>query len=458
MKNTLLPKKMKRCSWGRYPSAEQSIYAPAWAPQLTDPFFLNQFKDPNSAINSGLKSTVLPYGNGRSYGDVCLNSSGVMLDISHLDNVISFDAERGVITAEAGITLRQILKIIVPHGWFLPVTPGTSWVTLGGAIANDVHGKNHHRAGTFGNHIESLELLRLGTTSTVSPTINAELFQATVAGLGLTGIILSATLKLIPIANHRIEGESIRFESLEEFFELSSASDAEFEYTVAWLDCLWSKGVRGHFMRGNHASKSNLPTLKPWSPRWELATVPCDVPGIFVKPWTMHCFNFAYYNKQRAKVAKINQSFEPFFYPLDIVSNWNKLYGANGFFQFQCVVPHAAGEPGIRAVIEAARLSGAGSFLAVLKEFGSAVSSPGMLSFPRPGYTLCLDFANQGAETIKLMQRLEQIVIKNGGALYAAKDALMSAESFASSYPRAAEFASYIEPGFSSDFWKRVYK
>lgn len=444
------------CSWGRYPKASQSIRKVAWRDQM------------HSAITLAKASGgSLAYGNGRSYGDVCLNSSGELIDVSAIDRVIEFDREHGIIKAEAGITLRQILEIIVPAGWFLPVTPGTSWVTLGGAIANDVHGKNHHRAGTFGCHVVSLDLLRSGVIETISSTSDSasggsNLFNATIAGLGLTGLIASATLKLIPISSHRILGECVRFESLDEFFELSRNSDAGFAYTVAWLDCLWAGGVRGHFMRGNHAQGAAAPSVASvdrsitgWTPRWELLAVPIDVPNLFVKPWTMHSFNFAYYNRQRAKSANISQSFEPFFYPLDVVSGWNKLYGSKGFFQFQCAVPHADGEPGIRNVIDCARKSGAGSFLAVLKEFGS-IPSPGILSFPRPGYTLCLDFANQGAETIALMQRLEAITMEHGGALYPAKDALMSAKTFQKSFPRLNEFTQFIEPGFTSDFWQRV--
>ncbi len=444
------------CSWGRYPKSQQYIRKVSWRDQLSDAVSL--------AKDSG---GALAYGRGRSYGDACLNSTGELVDVSSVDRVISFDRERGILTAEAGITLRQILEVIVPAGWFLPVTPGTSWVTLGGAIANDVHGKNHHGAGTFGCHVLGIELLRAGQIETVSRNTSStstqpSLFNATIAGLGLTGIITTATIQLLPISSHRIVGESIRFESLDEFLELSSSSDTEFAYTVAWLDCLWSGGVRGHFMRGNHEECVPNPDtgesrrkITDWTPKWELLGVPLDVPNIFVKPWTMHCFNFAYYNRQRAQSVSIHQAFESFFYPLDAVSGWNKLYGARGFFQFQCVVPHAAGEPGIRAVIDCARKSGAGSFLAVLKEFGG-IPSPGMLSFPRSGYTLCLDFANQGAETIALMQRLEAITMEHGGALYPAKDALMSAAAFKKSFPRLDEFAKFIEPGFTSDFWRRV--
>jgi FAD/FMN-containing dehydrogenase len=428
-------------SWGRYPQTLQRIETVSWRDQLLRPGVLT----PGS----------LPYGRGRSYGDVCLNGGGKLLDLSGLERVVFFDPQRGVLRAEGGITLRRILEIIVPLGWFLPVTPGTSLVTLGGAIANDVHGKNHHRAGTFGRHVLGIELLRPEGLLNISPSSDADLFNATIGGIGLTGIILSATIQLIPISTAGILGESIKFESLDEFFSISSESDKGFEYTVAWLDCLWSGGFRGHFMRGNHRTERAWQDAQPWSPRWELAGVPVNVPSRFVKSFGMKCFNFAYYNKQRARVTQIDQSFEPFFYPLDVVGGWNKLYGAAGFFQFQCVVPHAPGEVGIRAVLELARSSGAGSFLAVLKEFGE-ITSPGLLSFPRPGFTLCLDFANRGDSTVKLMRKLERVVVEHGGALYPAKDALMSPEAFAAGFPRLNEFKRFVAAGFSSEFWRRV--
>ncbi len=396
---------------------------------------------------------MLPYGYGRSYGDSCLNNGGVLLDITGLRRFLAFDEKNGLIRCEAGVTLADILEVIVPRGWFLPVTPGTKYVSVGGAIANDVHGKNHHRAGTFGRHVTQFELLRSdGERLICSPRQNRELFAATIGGLGLTGLILWAEFNLREIPGPFIAEDQIQFSSIDEFFDVSASSDETYEYTMSWIDCLSSKG-RGVFMRGNHAPLKPYPgervSPKPW------LRVPFDLPSFVLNHYSMKAFNTAiYYRQIRKRVRKI-VPYNPFFYPLDMIHDWNRMYGPRGFFQYQCVVRYDDGHRAIKEILHQIQRSGEGSFLAVLKTFGD-VQSPGMLSFPRPGVTLALDFPNRGESTLKLFETLDQIVQENCGAVYPAKDARMSAQHFQMAYPRWREFSKYVDPKFSSTFWRRV--
>lgn len=430
-------------SWGRYPPARQSILQLRWASDAL----------PLPATGG---VTLLPYGQGRSYGDSCLNDGGTLLLTQGLDRFIHFDRDGGLLRCEAGVTLAEILRLIIPQGWFLPVTPGTQFVSVGGAIANDVHGKNHHRAGTFGCHVTRFELLRSdGRRLVCSPQENAEWFAATVGGLGLTGLITWAEIRLRPIANPFIATETIRFANLDEFFELSAAAEADYEYTVAWLDCLASgrRFGRGLFMRGNHAAQqlSGLPPVSKPKNR----PFPFDAPNWMLNNLSIRAFNLAYYHRQRSKTASSLSHFAPFFYPLDAILAWNRIYGRRGFLQYQCVVPDDSGHTVIRSILEKIVASGQGSFLSVLKTFGD-VPSPGLLSFPRKGVTLALDFPMRGAGTLELLNELDVIVRQAGGAVYPAKDARMSPESFQAYYPRWQEFSQYIDPEFSSSFWRRV--
>ena len=432
---------MDYASWGRYPKATPAaVYRAHWT---------------DEDLPSGSHS-LLPYGNGRSYGDSCLNDGGALLDMRGLDRVLNFDRSMGTLRCEAGVLLADILSLVVPMGWFLPVTPGTRFVTVGGAIANDVHGKNHHRTGTFGQHILCLALRRSDQGIVLcSPTGNAELFHATVGGLGLTGAILWADIRLRPIANSAVDSESIQFASLEAFFDLSEESDRDYEYTVAWIDCL-ARGKslgRGLFMRGNHAA----PQKRPPSPPRKTHTFPIEPPFPLVNAWSLRVFNSLYYRKQMARMQRAITHYEPFFYPLDGILHWNRMYGHQGFFQYQCVVPSDSAKESIRALLETIATAKSGSFLAVLKVFGDR-RSPGLLSFPRPGATLALDFPNQGQRTLDLLDNLDKIVASSGGAVYPAKDARMSGKHFRQYYPRWEEFQLHIDPCFSSSFWRRVMR
>ena len=429
-------------SWGRYPEVEPAQVIPIyWQDELPD---LASFEQP-----------VLPYAYGRSYGDSCLNEGGVVLDVSHLRRFLAFDEQEGVLRCEAGVSLAEILELIVPRGWFLPVTPGTKYISVGGAIANDIHGKNHHKAGTFGCHVTRFELLRSdGEHLICSPTENHELFCATIGGLGLTGVILWAEFRLKPIANPFMQIDRIRFASLDVFMELSAESDQNYEYTVSWVDCLigGKEACRGIFMRGNHDQSAAYRARQ--GGKLSLA-VPFDLPSQVLNTFTVKTFNALYYRSQVSSEVHKVVHYDPFFYPLDSIKDWNRLYGRRGFLQYQCVVPFAAGSNAMREILERIRRSGQGSFLTVLKQFGD-VPSPGLLSFPRPGLTLALDFAYHGKETLQLLDDLDTIVRGSGGAVYPAKDARMSAQSFQAYFPRWREFAQYIDPKFSSSFWRRV--
>jgi len=430
-------------SWGRYPKVGQQHVIPVYSR--------------DEAVDlSQIEGTVLAYGCGRSYGDSCLNDGGTLLDITPLNHFISFDEASGLLRCEAGVTLADILNVMVPRGWFLPTTPGTKFITVGGAIANDVHGKNHHKGGTFGCHVTRFELLRSnGERLICSPDENADLFSATIGGLGLTGLILWAEFRLRRVPGPYIAKEQIRFGCIDEFFEISADSDERFEYTMAWVDCLATgKHLgRGLFMRGNHTWPRSIPR-KSAQPR-SLITVPVQLPSFVLNMATVRAFNALLYRSQLSKQTHQIVSYDPFFYPLDAILEWHRLYGSPGFLQYQFVVPYAHDRTTIKDILKQISQSGVLSFLAVLKVFGD-VPSPGMLSFPRPGVTLALDFPFRGRRTLEFLNRLDQIVQAHGGALYPAKDARMSAEGFQAFYPRWREFTSYIDPKFSSSFWRRV--
>lgn len=396
--------------------------------------------------------TALPYGNGRSYGDSCLNAGAALIPTRGLDRFIAMDDANGIVTCEAGTLLDEILHLAVPAGWFVPVTPGTRFVTLGGAIANDVHGKNHHGAGTLGRHIVRLELLRSdGQRLICSPTENAEWFNATVGGLGLTGVITWAALQLRRIPGPLMQVETIRFGNLDEYLQLQSESDRDFEYTVAWVDCL-GKGRalgRGILQRATHAAAEKV--LKQAQPRG--LDVPLAPPFSLVNAASLRIFNTLYYHLPRARHG--TQRLESFFYPLDGITNWNRLYGPHGLYQYQCVVPGDAARDATAALLDTIARSGQGSFLAVLKVFGP-LPSPGLLSFPREGITLALDFPNRAARLERLFVELDAIVSDAGGRLYPAKDGRMPAKLFRAGFPAWREFTRYIDPRCSSSFWRRV--
>lgn len=397
-----------------------------------------------------LPAPGLAYGNGRSYGDVCLNPGGSLWMTRGLDRLIEFDEESGLLRCEAGVTLGEILAFAVPRGWFLPVSPGTQFTTLGGAIANDVHGKNHHRMGTFGRHVTRLRLHRSDGTLECGPEERADWFAATVGGLGLTGVVSEASLRLRRIESAWMDVETIPFETLDDFFALAQASEAEWAYTVAWVDCVNRGAVRGLFYRANHAAAAPQAAYRP-----RRLAMPFTPPFSLVNRASLKLFNLAYYRLGRRKAGRALQHYEPYFYPLDHVRHWNRMYGPRGFFQHQSVVPPADAARVTAAMLAAIAASGTGSFLAVLKTFGD-VPSPGLLSFPMKGTTLALDFPNAGESTRRLLDRLDALVAEARGRIYPAKDARMSRALFESGYPSLRAFLPYRDPMISSSLSRRL--
>jgi FAD/FMN-containing dehydrogenase len=429
-------------SWGRYPKCHQQVVKMLWRHEPL----------PQEGYEG---KTFLPFGNGRSYGDVCLNDGGVLIDTRSLNRFIHFDSREGILRCEAGILLSEILGLIVPQGWFLPVTPGTQFVTIGGAIANDVHGKNHHQVGTFGCHVLSFELLRSdGNRRMCSPHNNSAWYHATIGGLGLTGVITWAEFQLKKIKNPCIIQESIQYPNLKTFFELSEESSQEFEYTVAWVDCL-AKGNqigKGIFIRGNHDESTLQKSCRLAS---RMFTVPLDPPFSLINRWSLAMFNKCYYHQHRPRHQYSIKHYVPFFYPLDTIQQWNRIYGPAGFLQYQCLIPPGPGRDGIREILARIGAEGVGSFLAVLKIFGDK-RSPGLLSFPKPGVTLALDFPNHGRKTFKLLDTLDEVVRAAGGSVYPAKDARMHSKYFQQYFPEWKRLIPFIDEKFSSSFWRRV--
>jgi len=398
-------------------------------------------------------SSMLAVGNRRSYGDVCVNDTGTSIDVTGLNRFIAFDKKTGLLRCEAGVTLWDIAQIIVPCGWFLPVSPGTGFVTVGGAVANDVHGKNHHVAGSFGCFVKQLELQRSdGEVLVCNAKNNTALFSATIGGLGLTGLITWVEFQLKSITHTLMDVESIPYTNYKEFLSLSETSEQSHEYCVSWINCLDTSGG-GVFFRSNHGNEGELNVSLEQSVRQVPAIVGAGFP--LVNRLSLKGFNYLYLRAHRDN-RKYLETIRKFFYPLDSIGNWNRIYGRRGFYQFQCVVPFENASV-LKTMLLKLTQGKQGSFLSVLKTMGS-VSSPAMLSFCRPGVTLALDFPNRGNRTISLLKTLEQIVVEADGAIYPAKDAVMDASTFEASYPQLSQFDRYVDPAFSSGFWRRVYR
>lgn len=435
-------------SWGGTVAGEHFVFRP------------RTIVEARAALAAAGGGPLLAYGNGRSYGDVALNPGGTLVDCRGLDRFIDFDRQSGVLTCESGVRLADILAVLGHSdadgsGWLPPVSPGTRFVTVGGVIANDVHGKNHHREGCFGNHVLGLELaLGDGSVISCSPHSNPGLFAATIGGLGLTGLILSARLQLRRVDGTAVEAEDIRFGRLADFFALADESEAGWEYTAAWIDCLATGDAlgRGIFSRARH--QPGIAALPPASAPH--IAIPLALPVSPLNRLTLRAFNTAYFHKlgRRGRRHWVG-SYERVLYPLDAIGDWNRLYGVRGFFQFQCVVPHAVAREAVGELLGRIATSGQGSMLAVLKTFGDK-PSPGMLSFPIPGATLALDFPDRGTPTRQLLGDLEAVVAAAGGRIYPAKDSLMTADTFRRGYPRLGEFLTYTDPAMSSAFARRV--
>ena len=427
-------------SWGRLGTRQHDVARPRFAGQLSE-------------WNASATLSRLAVGNRRSYSDVCLSDGGRLVDMTALDRFRSFDPDTGVLVAEAGVTIDAILRRFVPLGFFVPVTPGTRFVTLGGAVANDVHGKNHHRAGTFGCHVRGITLERSDAGAVrATPDCHPELFAATVGGIGLTGIISQVEVQLQRVRSSSLDVETIACEGLNSLCDGLEAGDAAFEHNVAWVDCtVRGDGLgRGLLTRANWCADGSL---EPHSdPR---KAMPTDRFGSLLNPLTLKLFNAAYFAKGQLSAGRKVTHYEPFLYPLDSILHWNRLYGRRGFYQYQCVIPDRAGREPISELLKVIAAAGEGSMLAVLKRFGDRLS-PGMLSFPEPGLTLALDFRNRGERTLALLDRLDAIVEAAHGRLYPAKDARMSRTSFLRGYPKLDRFVAHLDPLCESEFWKKM--
>jgi FAD/FMN-containing dehydrogenase len=403
---------------------------------------------------SMMSGSFLPVGNRKSYGDVGLISGGTALSSLSLNRFISWDSETGVLECEAGVLLGEIQATFVKQGWMLAVTPGTSYVTVGGAVANDVHGKDHHHAGTFGDHVLSFTMVRsTGEVLECSPTENALLFRATIGGLGLTGFITSIRIQLRKVAGPYFDSEVIPYGNLSEFFAISESTEAEgWQASVSWFDCSTASAGRGSFTRGNPSSRA----LATDSELEGLGlSIPFTPPVSLVNKISLDIFNAGYYQLQRRAAGSREVHYREFYYPLDGVKNWNRIYGPRGFFQYQSVVPMAVAESATAEMLATIKKSGQGSFLAVLKTFADRAPA-GLLSFARHGVTLALDFPNRGAKTENLFKALDQIVLEAGGTLNPSKDARMSREMFQAGFPKVSEFAGFRDPMIVSDFARRV--
>lgn len=435
--------------WGRYPVQTCELLRPESLRGLD--------ADAAPRIARGL---------GRSYGDAALNDTGSVLLTERVNRLLGFDNAKGVLHAEAGVTLDEILRIFVPRGWFPCVVPGTRFVTLGGCVAADVHGKNHHRDGTFSRHLVDLLLITAeGKRLRCSPTRNKDAFWATAGGMGLTGIIGEVGLRLRPIETAYLVAEHRPTADLDE--TLACLDDTQFddEYTVAWLDGL-ARGAalgRGVFMRGHHATLEELPSRlrsQPLAvPGRGSRRFPLDVPSGLLNATVLRLFNAAYYRRQGSRREPFVTDYSSFFHPLDALEDWNRVYGTRGFLQYQCAVPAVSGARVLRTILERLANSGYGSFLAVLKKFGAA--GEGMLSFPMPGYTLAVDIPHHGQQLLKLLDEMDREVAGCGGRIYLAKDARLDPTMFRAMYPRYAEWFSIkrkLDPQmcFSSTLSRRL--
>ncbi len=428
---TAVPRPETIAGWGRYPVVETLVEDPATVPAMAGAIT----RAPDMPGHD-----MLVRGNGRSYGDAALNAHRV-LDARRLDRLIALDSETGVLACEAGVLLAEVINAMLPRGWFPPVTPGTKFVTIGGMVASDVHGKNHHGAGSFCDHLLWIDLaIGDGKVRRCSREEHADLFAATCGGMGLTGAILACAFRLLPIETAMVRQRTVRAPTLRH--ALAAFEEAmDWTYSVAWIDCLAGGAALGRsaLMLGEHAKVGELPAGRRGDPLGcpvrRLRRVPIDLPGFVLGRLSVSVFNKVYYAAQRPGDALVD--IDPYFYPLDALSDWNRIYGRRGFTQFQCVLPLEASEAGLNAMLTLIRDKGQASFLAVLKRLGA--QSFGLMSFPYPGYTLALDFPATTAN-LQVMTELDAMTAAHGGRIYLAKDACASPATIAQGYPRLSEF------------------
>ncbi|MGH9341613.1 MAG: FAD-binding protein [Acidobacteriota bacterium] len=431
-------------SWGQSAKGRCRLYRPERRQDLPE------------LLQRGGEPHLIARGEGRSYGDAAINSAGAVVHFGRLNRFLAFNAESGLLKCEPGVTFDDLLRTFVPRGWFPPVTPGTKFVSLGGAVAADIHGKNHHRDGSISRHIESLELLSAaGETLHCSHRHNPDVFWASIGGMGLTGFITAVELKLRPVQSSDLDVTTFRGEDLDSMLDLFDRHDRDYQYSVAWLDCL-AKGAslgRGLAIFGNHSQTGVLRVSRKRS-----LSLPIDLPNFTLTAAAMRAFNQLYFHRHPKRERRSRLNYDSFFYPLDGLHNWDRIYGSRGFLQYQCVFPREEGRQPLVRLLEKVGEYPADPFLAVLKRFGE---QEGLLSFPMPGYTLALDFPHSGDELQHLLHELDKLVLDHGGRVYLAKDARLSGSRFSQMYPQLPRWLSAksaIDPNnlFSSDLYRRL--
>jgi decaprenylphospho-beta-D-ribofuranose 2-oxidase len=410
-------------NWGNYPRVEAEV------------------DDLVSEVKVG-KQPVIARGTGLSYGDASLAPH--IISTLGFNKIISFDTSAGVIVTEAGATLDEVLRKIVPQGWFLPVTPGTKFITVGGAVAGDVHGKNHHSEGSFCNYVRRLDMMMAdGSVVSCGPNQRTDLFRTVCGGLGLSGIILRVEFTLKKIETSYIKQKNVIIGNLDEMLDRLQEFNST-TYTVAWVDAL-ARGKnlgRGVLMLGEHAKLGEIKNSEPLKVHKDpLIKVPIYAPGFVLNRLSMSAFNFAIYNKYKVGAKEVTAHYDPYFYPLDFMRNWNKIYGRRGFLQYQFVIPFENGANGLRGIIDAIAKEGASSFLTVLKALGP---SDNLISFPMPGLTLALDFP-VSKSIFPFLDKLDKTVIDLGGRIYLVKDARMASEVYWKGYPQASAFKDMVK-------------
>lgn len=437
--------------WGRYPVQTCHVFRPEKRSEVA------------ATLASGSQTSYIPRGLGRSYGDAALNQDGGVIWQALLNRFLSFESTSGVLECEGGVSLAEIIQYFLPRGWFLPVTPGTKFVTVGGAIAADIHGKNHHRDGSFSNFVLDFRLLTpTGAILLCSPTLNPEVFWATVGGMGLTGVILSARLSLRRVDSAYVFVDYHRARNLEDILTAMDAEDERYEYSVAWIDGLATGDSmgRGVLMRGNHAPAAELPARIRHPLALHTGTqhrLLTDFPSMALNWLTVKAFNTVYYTFHRSAPRQL-VNLEKFFYPLDAIEGWNRMYGKRGFVQYQIAFPRASGRKGLPTILDRLARSGRASFLAVLKRFGAG--GLGLLSFPLQGYTLALDIP-AASGLVPFLHELDRMTLDHGGRIYLAKDSLLRAQDFRAMYPQLDSFRAIqrkLDPGrvLSSSMARRL--
>ncbi len=445
------PRRALLSGWGRYPLSESDVYRPDRISEL-------------QAVVAANSTSLIARGAGRAYGDAALNEQNRVVDLTRLNRMLSFDPASGLLRCEAGVTIAELIDVFLPRGFFPPVTPGTRFVTLGGSVAADVHGKNHHRDSSLASHVTWFDLMvASGEVLRCSREENAAFFWATVGGMGLTGVILELELRMRRIESAYLDGELIRAGNIDAAIEAFERTDAQYGYSVAWIDCNSGKSALGRSVLnlGNFATLDALPRAAAQNPLNVIPKlspiVPFDFPGFALNSLSVRAFNAVIWTLNRNQAAHTVFDWESFFYPLDSIRNWNRIYGKRGFVQYQCVWPPDESRAGLIEMLEAIARSRRGSFLAVLKKFGA---QDGLLSFPMPGYTLALDFPVTDG-LLEFLDTLDAMVLKRGGRVYLAKDARMSPETFRAMYPnlgkwQAAKALADPENRFSSSLSRRL--